>query len=182
MATVDMFIKFDGIDGESTDSKHKGEMEPHAFYWGSIQTGKTSSGTGGAGAGKVRIEDLHVRARPSKASPKLFLYCCNGQPISKVTVTLRKAGKDQQEFLVYTMQNVLVSSYRSSIGFDVEQSAEGYQWEITGGATGSDDWMQYDDFSLNFGSMQVQYKQQNPDGTLGGAVTAGWDFTKNVAL
>jgi type VI secretion system secreted protein Hcp len=182
MAAIDAFLKLDGIDGESTDSKHKNEIELDAFRIGALQTGKTGSATGGGGAGKVRIEDLFIRVKPSKASPKMFFYCCNGQPISKAVLTLRKAGKDQQEYLVFTFQNVLVSSFRASLGFDFEQGGEGPSWMMEAGATGSDDWIVHEYISLNFGSLQVQYKQQNPDGTLGGAITNGWDFTKNASL
>jgi type VI secretion system secreted protein Hcp len=182
MAQVDAFLKLDGIEGESSDSKHGKEIELDAFRFGAIQTGKAVSGTTGSGAGKVRIEDFHFRVKPNKASPKLFFYCCNGQPITKAVLTIRKAGKDQQEYLQYTFQNVLVSSYRTSIGFAFEEGNDSLTADIEAGQTGSDDWMQYDYVSLNFGSLQVQYKTQNADGTLGGAITNGWNFQTNVSL
>ena len=178
MATVDMFLKLEGIDGESTDSKHSKEIEIDAFYFGVQQTGKTASATGGAGAGKVRGEDIHFRAKPSTASPNLYLYCCNGQPITTGTFTLRVAGKDQQERVVYTFHNALVSSYRSSIGFD----RSGQDWEIEAGATGTDDWIHYDYFSLNLADFQIAYAAQKPDGSTAGKITKGWNFTTNKIL
>ena len=34
MAAVDYFIKFDGIKGESTDAKHKDEIDVESWSWG----------------------------------------------------------------------------------------------------------------------------------------------------
>ena len=31
---VDYFLKIDGIEGESQDAKHKGEIEVESFGWG----------------------------------------------------------------------------------------------------------------------------------------------------
>jgi type VI secretion system secreted protein Hcp len=48
---VDFFLKIDGIDGESKDSKHKGEIDIESFSWGATQTGTSHAG-GGSGAAK----------------------------------------------------------------------------------------------------------------------------------
>ena len=37
-AAVDTFLKIDGIDGESTDDKHKGEIEVFAWSWSVVAT------------------------------------------------------------------------------------------------------------------------------------------------
>ncbi|MEJ2387700.1 MAG: type VI secretion system tube protein Hcp, partial [Chromatiaceae bacterium] len=39
-----MFIKFDGIDGESKDDKHKGEHDVLAWSWGMSQSGSAHIG------------------------------------------------------------------------------------------------------------------------------------------
>ena len=46
----DAFIKLDGIAGESTDSKHKGEIEVLSFSW-NIKQPITISSDGGGGTG-----------------------------------------------------------------------------------------------------------------------------------
>lgn len=51
-ATVDYFLKIDGITGESRNEKHAGEIDVLSFSWGAVQTGSTGTG-GGGGAGKV---------------------------------------------------------------------------------------------------------------------------------
>jgi type VI secretion system secreted protein Hcp len=67
------FLKLDGILGESTDAKHKGEIQRLSFSWGSSNPGATGSASGGAGAGKVSITNFHFAATTSQASPLLFL-------------------------------------------------------------------------------------------------------------
>src|SRR5580765_8167047 len=110
----DAFLKIEGIDGESTDDKHKGEIEISSFSWGVSNPGSFASG-GGGGSGKVSFQDLHFTATTSKASPKLFLFCATGEHFKKATLTCRKAGGESQgsraEFLYVKMEDVLVSSY-----------------------------------------------------------------------
>ena len=69
-----IFLKLDGIEGESTDSKHKGEIDLESWSWGESQSGGHSAG-GGGGAGKVSMQDFHFVMKINKASPKLMLSC-----------------------------------------------------------------------------------------------------------
>ena len=71
MAVVDTFLKLtNGIDGESTDDKHKGEIEIDSWSWGVAQSGAGQrSGTTGSGAGKASFQDIHFVSKVNKASP-----------------------------------------------------------------------------------------------------------------
>ena len=158
MAAVDYFLKIEGIEGESQDSKHKSEIEIQSFSFGATQTGSFAAG-GGGGAGKVNMQDFHFTVPVNKASPKLMLACASGQHIKKAILTVRKAGKEQQEYLKYTFSDILVSSYQ------------------TGGGGG--DVMPVDQISLNFAKIEHEYKEQKADGTLAGSVKAGWDLKQN---
>lgn len=162
MAAVDYFLKVDGIEGESQDHKHKGEIDLESWSWGETNSGSHAAG-GGGGAGKVTMQDFHFIMHVNKASPKLFLACATGQHIPKAVLTCRKAGKEQQEYLKVTFSDLLVSSYQ------------------TGGSGGSDV-LPMDQISLNYAKMELEYKEQKADGTLGGAVKAGYDLKANKAV
>ena len=110
MAAVDYFLKIDGIDGESVDNKHKGEIEILSYSWGMSQSGAGAAGSGG-GSGKVSIQDIHFTAKTSLASPNLMLACATGQHIKKAVITLRKAGGKQEEYLVINLQDCFISSF-----------------------------------------------------------------------
>ena len=159
MALFDAFLKIEGIDGESTDSKHKNEIQLESFSWSEHQSGTASSG-GGMGAGKVAMQDFHITKKVDKASPKLMLACADGEHIKKATLVCRKAGKDQQEFLTIKMTDVIVSSYQTSAADEVP----------------------FDSVSLNFAKIEVEYKQQKQDGTLTPGGKFGFDLKSNKAV
>jgi type VI secretion system secreted protein Hcp len=152
---VDYFLQIAGIEGESTDDKHKGWIDVDSWSWGETHPGQVAAGSG-AGAGRVQIHDLHFTTRVSKASPKLFLACATGQHFKEAKLVARKAGASQQDFLTWTFSDLLVSGYH------------------TGGAEGGEV-VPGDQISLNFAKLRVEYRAQKADGTLDAAVTAGFD-------
>jgi type VI secretion system secreted protein Hcp len=159
MAQVDYFLKIDGVDGESTDDKHKGEIEVESWSFGGTNAGSFNSG-GGGGTGKVQMQDFHFVKKVDKASAKLFVSCATGEHLKTATLVCRKAGKDQQEFLTIILSPVLVSSFQT-------------------GGSASSDVIPMDQISLNYGKIEFKYKEQKPDGSLGGEVIGGWDITTN---
>lgn len=156
MASVDYFLKIDGIQGESQDKTHKNEIQLESFSWGATQSGTASHG-GGMGAGKVQMQDFHFTMPVNKSSPKLMLVCANGDHIKNAILTCRKAGKDQQEYLKITFTDLLVSNYQTS-----------------GSANTSV--VPMDQISLNFSKVEFEYKEQKADGTLGGAIKSTYDL------
>ena len=160
---VDMFLKMEGVEGESTDDKHKGEIDILSFSWGESQPATSGAG-GGGGAGKVSMQDFHFMTYLTKASVKLFLGCASGQHFPAATLSVRKAGgeKGGSEFLHWTLSDVMVTSYQ------------------TGGSGGED--RPVDSFSLNFAKVEISYKEQKADGSLGTEYRAGWDLGKNVKI
>ncbi len=158
---VDYFLKIDGVPGESADAKHKGEIQLESFSWGETNSSGAGMG-GGGGADKVQIQDLVVTMLVSKASPKLMLGCATGKHYKEAVLTVRKAGKSQQEFLVFKFKDVMVTSYQ------------------TGGSAQSD--LLVDQASLGFSTIQMDYRPQKADGSLDAAVKAGWDLKQNKPL
>ena len=107
---VDMFLKIDGIDGDSPAHKHKGEIELLSFSWG--LTNKPSSTGGGGGAGKPVVQEFIVVKETGSASPQIMEKCCTGQHIPSVSLTL--ASKEtRQEYLKIKLEDVLISSYQT---------------------------------------------------------------------
>jgi len=158
---LDMFIKLQGIAGESADKTHKGEIEILAWSWGASQSGTTHSGTGG-GAGKVNIQDISFTKYVDKASPTLFLNCANGKHIPSATLTVRKAGENPLEYLKLDLNEILVSS-------------------ISTGGSGGEDRLT-ENITLNFAKMKMTYTPQNVKGGGESPVIAGWDIPANVKL
>jgi type VI secretion system secreted protein Hcp len=178
MATNDYFLEIDGIPGESADSKRKNSIDIESFSWGVANSGSAAHG-GGGGAGKVSMQDFHFVSRVSKASPKLFLACATGQHIKKAVLTVRKAGGDQQEYYVVTLTDCLVSK------FEQGTEDEGHTTTPAPTATASTSTgtiVPVDQFSMNFGRIELEYRPQRADGSLDMPVKAGFDFKKGTAL
>jgi type VI secretion system secreted protein Hcp len=122
---VDMFLKLDGVQGESVSDKHKGEIDILSFSWGLSQTGTAGHG-GGGGAGKVSVQDLSIVKALDASSPQLMEMCCRGEHASYATLTLaRTGGKEQTEdYFKIKLSDVLISSYQTggaSNGVPAEQ-------------------------------------------------------------
>ena len=162
MAAVDYFLKLDAIKGESADAKHKDEIDIESWSWGETHASGGGRG-GGAGAGKVQMQDFHFVMKVNKATPVLMKACATGQHIKSATLTARKAGKDQQEYLTFKFADVLVSSYE------------------TGGAGGNEA-QAGEHVALSFAKIEVVYKPQKPDGSLGAGERFGYDLKATKAF
>lgn len=108
---VDMFLKLDGIDGESRDHKHKGEIELLSFSWGISNT--TAAGGGGGGAGKVQVQDFSFVKQIDKATPHLLEACCTGKHIGSAQITLASGRERPQEYLKIKMTDILISGFQT---------------------------------------------------------------------
>jgi type VI secretion system secreted protein Hcp len=108
----DAFLKLGDIKGESTDRDHKDEIVIESFSWALGNTTTPQSAGGGAGAGKVSMQDFHFTMRTSLASPVLMQACASGKHFPDATLTARKAGEKPVEFLIIKMNDVIISSYQ----------------------------------------------------------------------
>ena len=90
-----------------------------------------------------------------------MLACATGQHFKAAQLTARKAGKAKADFLTFSLQDVLVTTYE--VGASVESGP-------------------LDSSSLNFGRIEVEYKEQKADGSLGASTKAGWDVKANKKL
>jgi type VI secretion system secreted protein Hcp len=153
----DIFAKIGDIKGESLDDKHKDEIEVLSFSWG-VANAANIGGGGGGGAGRATFHDLSFTHTIDAASPKLLQVCATGTHLKEATITHRKAGKGQQEYLIIKMNDIIITGV--SLG------------DSTGGA-GSEN------VSLAFAKVDLEYKRQNPNGTLEPGIHFKFDIKAN---
>lgn len=156
---VDMFMKIGDLKGESKDKSHKEEIDVLAWSWGMSNSGTSHMG-GGAGAGKVNVQDVSFTKYIDKSSTNLMMACCTGKHFDEATLTVRKAGDTPLEYLVITMKEVMVTAVS------------------TGGSGGED--RLTENVTLNFASFVTAYKPQKADGTGDAAVFAKYNIAENV--
>lgn len=151
----DMFLKIEPLEGESQDAVHRREIDVLAWSW-SMSQSATSHVSGGAGAGRLSVQDLSVTKYVDNASTELMRFCSTGRSIKEARLTVRRGGRETFEYLVIVMKQVIVSSVS------------------TGGSAGDD--RLTENVTLNFGSYKIRYTPQNDDGTPGERTVWKWDI------
>ncbi len=156
--TIKAFIKLDAIDGQSTDDKHKGQIDVVRYSYGGAQpTVRASHGGARTGAG-VTVDRFTFTHFLDKASPNLFKALCTGKPIAKVAFELcRSTGGDSSPYLTITMEDVVVSAVKN--GEMLEDSV-----------------IPAETVELDFGKITISYTETDPKtGSKGGKVEYGAD-------
>lgn len=153
-----IYIKFDGIDGESQDRDHKDWIDGLSFSQG--QYLPPSPWTGG-GARTVVFEEFTLTKTVDKSSPKLAEALCKGTVFSKVDVHVARtsSGPNRAPYYTYELKNVLVTSYH------------------IGGST--QDEVPTESVSLNFGQIKVTYTKFDATGKAEGNVEYSWNLDRN---
>jgi type VI secretion system secreted protein Hcp len=155
------FLKIDGIQGESTDVHHQGEIDVLSWSWG-VSRPEGGGGGGGGGAGKAAFQDFHFLTRISAASPLLLLACATGTHIKTAVLSGVRAGASATTpFLTYQLSDVTVGSVDQSDG-EMDAPAE--------------------QFSLSYKRIEVTYRAQTPTGKMGQPVRFAYDLGKNSKL
>lgn len=150
---IEVHIRFDGVEGESTDRDHKGEVRVLTWGWGVTQAAAAAGA--GSGTGKATPADLVFTHDYDKASPLLAKRCAQGKHFPTVVLSARKAGEGQKDFLKVTMKEVFVASIQV-----VGQGEGGLQESV----------------SLRYGTIEFGYKPQDARGGLGAEVKFNWDL------
>ena len=113
-AVDDIFLKLDGINGESTDGRHPREIEILSYTQTFSGPFAHSTPNTGAAAGKTVCGPVTVMKYVDVSSPDLILNAANGRHIPRAVFTFRRPGKDPVEYYKVTLEDVIV--------LEVEQS------------------------------------------------------------
>jgi type VI secretion system secreted protein Hcp len=156
MAT-DIHLKLGDIKGESTDDKHKDEIDVLSWSWG--MSNPTSIVSRAGRASKVKFQDIQFVHRIDKATSSIMKACATGGHIKDATLTQRKAGKDQLDYIVIKLNDVIVTSVSDSAVSGGDQPME--------------------NVTLAFAKVDFEYKPQKPDGSLDPGIHFKYDIKAN---
>lgn len=161
--SVEIFLKLDGIDGESEKKGAEAWIEIFSFSNGASNPSSVAFGTG-SGAGKVDLSSLSLQKQLDKSSPKLFLNCCNGTHVAKGQMVVREAtgGDTTQVYFQYDLTEVFIDSI---------------SW---GGSAGGG--KPSESVSVSAKSLTVTYWPQDSTGKVGNKIVSGWDVSKNTKI
>jgi type VI secretion system secreted protein Hcp len=172
----DIFLKLDGIDGESADAQHAKEIDVLSYGHALSQPPVTSVGSGGASAGRAALTSVHFRKAIDKASVPLMLSCAMGKAVKDALFTFRRTGT-ASEFYKVKLSDVLVTAVAQVAG-----TGEQYPLSFKALDIGSDRAGLLDEVTLDYSKIEWEYRPVNPNGSLGSPVKGGWDLKKNAKI
>lgn len=159
-AFADMYIKIGDIKGESQDKDHKDWIDILSVSQSVSRPTDQSAGGGGRKSVAER-SDYIVTKYIDKATPKLAEACCQGTYFPEVNIELTRSGGNKQPYMVYTLKNVVVSSY-----------------SVSGAA--DDDTPPTEEIALNYETIEWKYIEMDAAGRTKEEHISFWDFVLNI--
>jgi type VI secretion system secreted protein Hcp len=154
----EIFLDMKDYPGEAQAKGFENQIDILSFSLTASNMSSVSTGAG-SGVGKVDWSSLSLQKIVDKASPKLFLACCQGDHIADAKLTVREAGgKTPVEYYVLELKEIFVESV---------------SW---GGSAGSG--KPSEAVSLSVGELKVTYHTQDSKGAKGDKVEAGYNLKK----
>lgn len=175
MAGFDIFLKLDGIGGESTTKGHEKEIEV-VSYDQSIDSTVITSGGGGSGAGKATFSGVRFRKLLDTASIPIALACASGLHIASARFAFRRSGP-ALDFYVVALEDVLVT-HAGQCAMTGTQSPLAFETLAKSSAGAA----LLEEVTLHFGKIRWEYRPIGPKGTGLPPIAGGWDLKANARL
>ncbi len=165
--SYDMFLKIDGINGDSTDDQHKQWIEIVSYAHRISQpVGGALSAQGVHTGGRADHDDFVMVHRLDAASPTLALHCCMGKHIPNLRFELCRAMGDKTIFMVYTFKDVIIASVGPT------------------GSADTEDPLPMEELTIRYGQINYEYTPTDitGGGKKGAAVQSGWSTLMNKPM
>jgi type VI secretion system secreted protein Hcp len=156
---VDMFLDLGSIEGEAQDAVYKGKIDVLSWSWELKNQGTGQTG-GGSGTGKVEVDDISITKWADKSTPTIAKFLATGEPLPKVTLIVRKAGKDPLEYIKLEMEKVFITK------------------QSHGGSNSEDKLTEH--ITLNFAKFKLIYTEQADSGGKSKAPEFGFNIAANA--
>ena len=154
-ALADAFLKLDDVQGESTDAKHRNEIDILSFTQSFINTASVH------GAGKVSCGPITLTKNIDKSSAALLQQVATGRHYKEGVLTFRSNNGSRIEYYTINLRDVIVSELTQTDNPDPNRIVE--------------------KVVLKAAEFKFKYTPQTSKGSTGQAVEFGWDCTTGSA-
>jgi type VI secretion system secreted protein Hcp len=151
------FLRLGEIQGESTDAKHKGQIDILSFTQSFINSSDFSSG-GGGGAGKVQCGAITLMKDIDKSSPLLLKAVATGQHFKDGVISF-ESSNSLTDYYTITLSEVMVSELSQTDAADPNRI--------------------FEKLVLNAAAFEFKYMPQTIKGSVGAPVSFKWDCASN---
>lgn len=158
---IDVYLRIDGIKGESADEGHKDWIECTSAVWSVAQPKSATASTGGGHtAERCEHGDVVISKLADLSTPILLQTCSAGRTIPKAKFEFMRADGlgERVRYFEIELDNVLIGAVVPS---------------VIGGNILSEH------VSLKFSKVRWKYTQQRISGGMGGNTAGGWDLATN---
>ncbi len=159
---TDMFLWVDGIPGESLDDKHRDYIDVEAYHCGLSRPGRQFPVEGVPATPVAEHADLTIVKQIDKASPKLFLACCNGQNFKQVRFDTFRTGGAPTPIIRYIMSDVIITAVKP-----------------VGSSIGTTPYLM-EEISFNYAQIEVRYTPVDASGKPLTEIISKWDRQTNT--
>lgn len=155
---VDVFMKIDGISGESSDLQYKDWIEVLSLNWEVTRpldqaSGKVIHVLKSSPFGIIKVVD--------KATPQIFKAVTSHEDIEEIQLALCRAGKERVKYLGYVFKDCLITKAALQMGNNSGES------------------LPTEDIRFRFASVEITYFQQKRDtGGSAGQISHKWNFSE----
>ena len=111
-AADDLFLRLEGVPGESNAAGHKDEIEILS-YTQSIANPTARVGRPG-GSGKSNCNPVTITKFVDRSSPAFMLYVANGQHFMRGVITVRRPGQAPLDYYKITLNEVMIVEVEQS--------------------------------------------------------------------
>ena len=145
--SYDIFLKIQGIKGDSTDDKHKEWIEVLSYkHRINNPFGGAINASGDYIGAKASHYDFNIVKKLDAASPTLFQYCHLAKRIPQVQLELCRAMGDKTPFMKYTFKEAVIASVEP------------------GGSHDSNDTLPLETISVRYVQISLEYTATDPTG------------------
>lgn len=157
----DVYLKIEGINGESTDDKHKDWIEVSNVLYAIHQPrAQALSTAGGHTSGRAELYPLSFTKLADIASPVLLQTCAAGKTIAKAVFEFMRADGDGKPipYFKIELENLMISNINPDSG--------------DGGIIS-------ERVHLAYSKIKWNYTRQSIRGGIQGNTSGGWDCSAN---
>lgn len=151
------YIKFDGVNGDSTQIKHEGETDLVSWNF-EVRHVAQGVGTCASVGGCTQFEDITIINNLESSTPVLFGKLATGDVIPTAKISVARSGDRPQVFFSLLFTDVQLTSMAIN----------------PGGAAG----LVHTAFA--FSTITMSYAHQKPDGSLDTPITAFYDLVNGT--
>ncbi len=156
-----LFLRLEGIQGESTDRDHVNEIVLLSYSQSFTNPVASGGARAGAATSQPNCGAITVTKLVDRSSPALIGGVLSGLQISTGVITFRKAGEQPLDYYKVTLTDVVIHSISQT------------------DASATDPTTILEQISMSAVRFKFEYTPQKADGSPGRIVAFGWDCSSN---